>query len=118
MLVENLLSIGVKGFVNKKQPIEEVIEAIRIIQHGDIYLPKEFYFLTSKYRVKHSSILSTREIEILQLIANENTSQNIAEKLSLSIHTIENHRKNIFKKLEVKNLAGMIMVASRLGYIS
>jgi DNA-binding NarL/FixJ family response regulator len=118
MLVENLLSIGVRGFINKKQAEADMIVCIENVHANEVSIPEEYHFLTSKYRTLNSNVLSPREIEILQLIAKELTSPEIAEKLALSLFTVENHRKNIFRKLEVKNLAGMIMTASRMGYIS
>jgi DNA-binding NarL/FixJ family response regulator len=118
MLVENLLILGVKGFVNKKQEAADLLECILKVQEGDISIPEDFTFLTSRYHHLSSSILTPREIEILILISKELTSSDIATNLSLSIYTVENHRKNIFKKLDVKNLAGLIITASRLGYIS
>lgn len=118
MLVENLLSLGVKGFVNKKQREEDILECIKIVFDGKIHLPKEYHFLTSKYRVPDTVILSAREVEIINLVAEELTSHQIAEKLSISYFTVENHRKNIFRKLGVKNIAGMIMAATRMGHIS
>jgi DNA-binding NarL/FixJ family response regulator len=118
ILVENLLSLGVLGFVNKKQEPVDIIECIQTVYNNNIYVPKEYSFLTSRYRVFNNNLLSNREIEILKFIAKEYTSSEIAEKLAISVNTVENHRKNIFRKLEVKNLAGMIVAASRLGYIS
>ncbi len=64
------------------------------------------------------SILSSREKAIIQLIAQEFTTEEIAEKLTISKHTIEAHRKNIFIKLNVKNIAGLINVAIKLGVVS
>lgn len=118
MLVENLLAIGIKGFVNKKQKETDILECVRRVYNNEICLPKEYHFLTSKYRVPSPVILSARELEIIHLISQEFTSQEIAEKLSLSFFTVENHRKNIFRKLGVKNIAGMIMAANRMGQIS
>jgi len=117
MLVENLLILGVKGFVNKKQKEEDILECLKITNNGAIYIPKEYHFLTSKYRVPAPVVLSEREIEIIKLIAQELTSQEIADRLFISYFTVENHRKNIFRKMGVKNLAGMIMAATRMGYI-
>ncbi len=55
--------------------------------------------------------LSTREMEILRLIADEYTTEEIAEKLFISAHTAKTHRRNILLKLDVKNVAGMIRKA-------
>lgn len=63
------------------------------------------------------TILSSREKEIVQLIAEEFTSDEIAEKLFVSKGTIETHRKNIFYKLQVKNIAGLIKKALYLGIV-
>jgi len=118
MLVENLLSLGVKGFINKRQPAIDIFACVKSVYDNEVSIPKEYHFLTSKYRSFKSNILSSREIEIVELIAKELTSCEIAEKLFISPFTVENHRKTIFKKLEVKNLAGMIVAASSIGYIS
>ena len=116
-LVENLLSIGVQGFVNKKQQTSILIEAINCVVQGKIFVTPEYHFLTSDYTKSTSSGLTGREIEIVNHIGNELTSQQIADQLCLSVNTIESHRKRIFQKLNVKNVAGMIMEAARLGYL-
>lgn len=118
ILIENLLSIGVGGFVNKKQNPDDLLHAIQMVYDKEIYVPEEYKFLTKKFRALHSTLLSKRELEILNLIAKQMTSLEIAETLFLSLNTVENHRQNIFRKLDVKNTAGLIMAATRLGYIS
>lgn len=117
VLIENLLSLKVKGFVNKKQKISDLIQCILEVYKGKISIPSEFQFLTSKFKPTSTVILTTREIEIISLIAKEFSTQNIAQKLDLSVNTIESHRKRIFQKLTVKNAAGMVMEATRLGYL-
>lgn len=118
ILVENLLSIGVKGFVNKSQPPQDLIQAIKDVNFDLIYVPEKYKFLTSKFRQPVNSNLTKREMEIIKLIAEEKTTQQIAEYLTVSAKTIENHKINLFKKLEVKNAAGLVLAATRLGYIS
>ena len=86
-----------------------------------IVLDNEKYFINnfnnSEDLIFKKTILSKREQEIVQLIANELTSEEIAEKLFLSKTTIETHRKNIFYKLNVKNIAGLIKKAIHLGIV-
>ena len=118
VLVDNLLSLNVRGYVNKRQPEEEILEAITQVAADKIYVPKDYKYLMNKFGVKENTFLSDREKEIIQLIAQECTSTEIADKLSISVNTVENHRKNIFQKLKVKNSAGMVMEATRLGYLS
>jgi DNA-binding NarL/FixJ family response regulator len=118
ILVENLLSAGAKGYVNKNQDIEDLVEAIRKVSKGEIYLPDDYLFLTKKYTANTSIALTERETEIMQLIIMEFTTADIARQLQLSTNTVENHRKSIFYKFNVKNVAGMVREAFKLGYVS
>lgn len=61
--------------------------------------------------------LTDRELEILHLIAYEHTNLEIAEKLYISFHTVDTHRKSMYKKLNVKNTAGLIRRAFELGFL-
>lgn len=62
-------------------------------------------------------ILSSRGKEILQLIVEENTNQEIADKLFISLRTVENHRFSLLQKLDVKNVIGLVKVALQLGLV-
>jgi DNA-binding NarL/FixJ family response regulator len=117
VLVENLLSLGVKGYLNKKQKPEDVLIAIDEVLNGHVYVPSDYAHLTKKEHETYSG-LSEREIEVLHLISRELTSGEVATQLNLSVNTIESHRKNIFRKLNVKNVAGMVREAARMGYLS
>ncbi len=117
ILVENLLSIGVKGYVNKNQEPEDLITAINHVHNGKLYLPNNYGFLAKGFIVNKQVILSAREVQITQLIAKEFTSSDIAKQLQISENTVENHRRNIFEKLGVKNAAGMVREAAKLGYL-
>lgn len=118
VLVENLLNIGVKGYVNKNQDIEDLLVAVETVYRGDIYLPEDYSFLVKKVSTQEKNTLTVREIEIVNLIALELTTNEIARRLEISVNTVENHRKSIFKKLGVKNVAGMIREVGKLGYLS
>jgi DNA-binding NarL/FixJ family response regulator len=118
ILVENLLAMGVKGYVNKNQDIEELLEAIKKVWNGDVYLPDDYSFLAKQNRTGVAIALTTKELTIMQLIIREFTTVDIAKELQLSVNTIENHRKNIFNKLDVSNVAGMVREASKLGHIN
>ena len=61
--------------------------------------------------------LTRREIEIIQLICNGNTTEEIANILNLSSHTVESHRSNIFSKLDVRNVAELVALAFRIGLV-
>lgn len=118
ILIESLLEFGVKGYINKNQPAEDLIAAIKDVHYYDlISVPDEYRELIPK-STSTKSIFTPRELEILKLIAVGKTSDAIAKHLNVSLRTIENIKLNLFKKLEVNNSAELVLVASRLGYIS
>jgi DNA-binding NarL/FixJ family response regulator len=117
VLVENLLHFGVKGFVNKRQPLGDLLRAIFLVGEGKTVVPEDYKYLTSEYKSNNTALLSDRETAIVGLVAKEYTSAGIAEELGISVNTVENHRKRIFLKLNVKNVAGMVLEATRLGYL-
>jgi DNA-binding NarL/FixJ family response regulator len=117
ILIDSLLSMGVKGYVNKNQPPEDLLEAIKDVHYDLISVPDEYKDLIPE-TTSTKAIFTPRESEIMQLIAIGQTSDVIAKQLGVSLRTIENIKVNLFKKLDVKNAAELILVATRLGYIS
>jgi DNA-binding CsgD family transcriptional regulator len=67
---------------------------------------------------KLTSLLSKREIEIIQLITKEYNNQDIATHLSISKRTVETHRKNIFKKTKIKSVVGLVILAIQNNLVS
>ena len=117
-MFQNLNSFkDIDGFLLKETDSPTLICVI-----NEIVMHNKKHFVGSEKNANvldfKKSILSSREKEIIQLIAQELTTEEIAEKLIISKHTIEAHRKNIFLKLNVKNIAGLINVAVRLGVIN
>ena len=106
----------IDGFLLKETDKDELIEAINriVIQKEKVFAKNDDAFEEFDFR---KSILSSREKEIIQLISEEFTTEEIAEKLLISKHTIEAHRKNIFFKLGVKNIAGLISKSIHLGFV-
>lgn len=117
ILIDSLLSIGVKGYVNKNQPPEDLLEAIKDVHYDLVSVPDEYKDLIPE-TTHLKAIFTVREFEIMKFIANGQTSETIAKELSVSLRTIENIKVNLFKKLDVKNAAELILTATRLGYIS
>ena len=78
---------------------------------------KELRFLETRHNEKDAPLLTRREKEILILIADGLTNNEIATKLFLSPHTIDSHRKNLFIKLDVNNVALLVKKASQLGLL-
>ena len=116
-MFESLQSVqDIDGYLLKETSKEELINTIiDIVQNDKKHFGSE-QIIKNTFDFKRS-ILTDREKEVIQLIANEYTTDQIAEKLSTSKSTIETHRKNIFYKLQVKNIAGLIKKAIYLGVV-
>ncbi|MGD8782214.1 MAG: response regulator transcription factor [Ignavibacteria bacterium] len=112
-LVFKALSAGVDGYIYKMAEIKLFKEAVKSLAVGDTYFSQEVTNLVIKSHIRseNKSIqneLSGREIEVLKLIVDGLTSQQIADKLFISYFTVAKHRKNIGDKLGIKNTAGLI----------
>jgi DNA-binding NarL/FixJ family response regulator len=116
-MFENILPFkNIDGFLLKDTDKDKLIYVIKeIVQNNKKYFAGQTNNENSIDFKK--SILSQREKEIIRLIAKEYTTDEIAEKLIISKHTVEAHRKNIFFKLQVKNIGGLIKIAIHLGVI-
>jgi len=118
LIIEMLLRTGVKGYVAKSQPLADLREAVVDVYYDRLSLPEPYHFILKKLKLNaRPEELSKREIEILTLIAAEKKTSEIAELLQISVNTVETHRKNLFDKLNVTNLAGLIRAGFDLGYI-
>jgi DNA-binding NarL/FixJ family response regulator len=120
-IIKSIIQLGIDGFILKDAHSEELSKAILEIAKGEKYFSAEVMKVLALYlnkaNQKNYSELSSREMEILQLIANELTTNEIAQKLNLSQLTVETHRKNILLKLGVRNTAGLIKYALNKGWI-
>lgn len=117
ILIENLLAAGARGYVHKNQPVPELLEAVRVTINGAYYLPEDFRFILKRLDQVRKIVLSPRELEILQLIQQEYTANDIARQLNLSVNTIETHKRRLLDRFQVNNTAGLIREGMRLGYI-
>ena len=118
--VHQALQCGVKGYVLKSSVSDELLWAVRAVANGQTFLSSPISEIVVESAI-HShtagaendplSNLSPREKEILQLIAEEHTSAEIAELLFISEKTVEKHRARLMEKLNVRNLAGLVRAA-------
>ncbi len=111
---------GIKGFMQKSIKKQELQHAINQVFDGGYYFSSEIMKLLS---LKSGSLIDTenftnREIDVLNLVCNGLTSQDIAVKLFISIKTVEVHRTNIFSKAKVKNVAELIIWAIKNNYFT
>ncbi len=122
--IEEMLDAGASGYLLKDCAVEELIKAIKTITKDNIYIAESLRMMVSKHltdfkpgKSKSKHILSTREKEVLQLIAEGNATRIIAEKLFLSPKTVEAHRKNIMDKLNLFSLPELTQYALKSGII-
>ncbi len=119
--IHTLTEDNVDGYVPKNAEKTELLLAIETILKGEKYFSESIKqaYMQSMFTKEKEVItsLTNREKEVLKLIAEENTTQEIAEQLFLSKHTIEGYRKNLISKLEVRNLAGLTKYAIKLGLL-
>ena len=121
--VLELLDSGVGGYLLKNTGKDELMAAIRAVADGKQYIAQELRDLAAKAD-RHTDRegedkygpLTKREVQIVKLILKEHTTQEIAENLFLSIPTVETHRRNIFHKLDCRNIAGLVKYAMERGW--
>jgi len=122
-LVKEVLQIGAQGFVPKKSAGEHIVKAVKKVAKDEQYFTddiKEKMMQTLLNRpVKDSvsqdgvliSSLTKRELQVLKLVAQQYSTREIAEELHISESTVETHRKNLMKKVKVKNSVGLAIFA-------
>ncbi len=117
------LSAGAKGYILKDCASEELARALRIVAANETYLSpkiagilvKDCVNLLPVEREANASILSRREREVLQLIAEGHNTKEIAYMLDVSAKTVETHRQQLMKKLNLQSVAGLTRYAIREG---
>lgn len=126
-LVKEVLKLGVSGFVPKKAAGEHIVHAIRAVFEGEQYFTSEvkekmMQTLLGKPLDEHigqegilAHSLTAREYEILKMIAQQYATKEIADTLFVSESTIDTHRRNLMKKLKVKNSVGLAIFAIKNG---
>lgn len=110
-----MLQIGAAGYVTKNSSKDELITAILEVKDGRKYICEEVKNILAQQELDEETDnvavmnnLSQRELDIIQLIKEGNSSKEIAQKLEISLKTVEVHRYNILKKLNLKNTAALV----------
>lgn len=122
--IKQIIKNGAMGYLLKNTDKKELVNAIKTVLEGERYLTQniqEMLLNESLGKAAPSSFfvpkLTSREKEILDLIIKEYTTEEIAEKIFISVKTVESHRSNLIQKLGVKNSAGLVRVAFEKGLI-
>lgn len=112
---------GVRGYVLKQQAAQELVAALRQVLTGSIYLSpgisESVVTALLSQKEQPTEVLTPREKQVLQLIAEGRTTKDIANLLHLSVKTAESHRSNIMNRLDVHNVASLVRYAIRQGMI-
>lgn len=122
-MVQGMIRAGASGYLVKDCSFDEMAEAIRVVHNGGMYLSSEIAdIVIQDYAINLSTgsspaypDLTKRERQVLQLIAEGNSTRSIASELNVSVKTIEAHRRLLMDKLEIRNVAGLIKYALREG---
>jgi DNA-binding NarL/FixJ family response regulator len=119
-VVDQMMAAGANGFILKSSDTAEILEAITQIISGNQFISKSVEDLLKGKLPVNSDIplLTRREVEVLKLIADGLTNQEIAEKLFISSWTVDSHRKNLLLKFNAKNTAILVKTAVTSGIIS
>lgn len=126
-IITRMVKAGASGYILKRSNMNEVIEALRIVHNNGKYLSINTQQIIMDNlgstdephdpKEENKPTLSAREIEVLNLVAKENSNELIAEKLFISERTVEAHRRNIFIKTKTKSIVGLIKYAISKGLI-
>lgn len=128
-LIKEVLKLGASGYLSKHCAGENIIEAILAVASGKQYFSEKIHDKMiqsfsgattdpSNSVNSPSLILTERELEILKLITQEYSGKEIGEELFISSNTVETHRKNLIKKLNVKNTIGLVKYAIKHNLIN
>lgn len=126
-LIKEVIKLGAKGFIAKKCAGMHITKAIRSVINDDEYFGPSIQELIVKSFARKTGIdtannhqdgilissLTEREIQVLKLIALQMSTKEIAHELFISSNTVETHRKNLIKKLNVKNVVGLALYAAK-----
>ena len=123
-MIKNLLALGADGYLLKSTSQDELISAIKKVSDGNKYFSTEVTLSllngsqsNSQLPKQQAEILTTREEEILKLIAEGYSNKEIGTRLFISHRTVDTHRTNLMKKLNTSNIAGLISYAIKSGLI-
>jgi two-component system, NarL family, response regulator NreC len=120
--IHKLSKYNIQGYVLKNASLDELIQALKAVHNGGTFFSKDIHIGDRDEDFRNTitiedkqidEILSRRELEVLRLICKEYSNAEIAEKLFLSVSTVETHRKNLIAKLGVNNTVGLVKFALR-----
>lgn len=125
--IVDMMKAGASGYLLKNAEPEEIIEAIQTVYHKDYYFNEHLSITLIKQLAGNNTSggpsqsladFNEREIEVLRLVCQEYSNQEIADKICLSVRTVEGYRARLFEKTRSKNLVGLVIFAIKTGIIN
>lgn len=121
-IINQLMKIGIDGFISKNGPLEEVREAVASVEEGVPYYGHDLAVLVrdivdARLDKRSSSLLTKRELEIIEACCNGLMGKEIAEKFHISLRAVNSHKTNIFNKLGLNSSVEMVRFALEHGII-
>ena len=120
-VIKRMLKAGASGYLLKNAPHNELVRAVNAVTEGQSYYSQEVLDVMTQSITSNGEddlsdvVLSNREKEVLHYVAKEYTNQEIADKINVSLRTVETHKRNLVKKLRVKNVVGLVRFALEQG---
>lgn len=121
--INRMIQAGASGYLLKNSGKKQIIKAIKKVMAGETYFPRSIIdtLVNNLAGTNKEEVLTTpltrREKQILELISQEMTTQEIADHLHISLNTVESHRKNLLSKFNVRNSIGLVKKAMEKGII-
>jgi two-component system, NarL family, response regulator NreC len=123
--LKQALRAGASGYVLKQAAVDELIDAIQTVAKGGSYIDRASQALIANSPIDNVAFkgesqgkpLSEREVEVMSLVANGYTNKEIANKLTISVKTVESHKTNSMQKLDLKSRAEVVDYARFRGWI-
>ena len=120
-LILESLRAGVTGYVLKTRAASELVQALRAVCRGEMFLTQSISRTIVQAFLHNApapdNLISDRERQVLQLVAEGKTTKEIASLLGISVKTAESHRSNLMDKLNIHDTAGLVRYAIRIGLI-
>ncbi|TCC99001.1 response regulator transcription factor [Pedobacter psychroterrae] len=121
----DMMKAGANGYLLKNAEPKEIIQAINTVYHTGFYfnqpmsgtLMKDLLGLQPSSSSQSEAVLNEREIDVLKLICEERSNVEIADKLCLSVRTVEGYRTKLFEKIGSKNIVGLVLYAVKQGIV-
>ncbi|HDZ03415.1 hypothetical protein LCGC14_0785680 [marine sediment metagenome] len=114
--VQQMIAAGAKGYILKNSSLKELLLAIRTVYHGGTYFDPNIVASDTSAPPKSKGVLTRRQKEILKLVALGKTNQEIADHLFIGKTTVETHRKNMIRKLNLKGAGELLRYALESKY--